>query len=97
MNIYIMDALSKFKNTLSSNEVLSFETIDEITGRFEMMKMEIEQHITNMPQDENHKSIRCSAQNAIQKLAEILGLLEELPYDRALVPEILELIDDINY
>ena len=97
MNIYIMDALSKFKNTLSSNEVLSFETIDEITGRFEMMKMEIEQHITNMPQDENHKSIRCSAQNAIQKLAEILGLLEELPYDRALIPEILELIDDINY
>ena len=97
MNIYIMDALSKFKNTLSSNEVLSFETIDEITGRFEMMKMEIEQHITNMPQDENHKSIRCSAQNAVQKLAEILNLLEELPYDRALVPEILELIDDINY
>ena len=97
MNTYIMDALSKFKNILSSNKELSFETVDEMVGEFEMMKMEIEQHITNMPQDENHKNIRYSAQNAVQKLAEILNLLEELPYDRALVPEILELIDDINY
>ena len=62
-----------------------------------MMKMEIEQHITNMPQDENHKSIRCSAQNAVQKLSEILDLFEELPYDSTLSGEILELIDDISY
>ena len=97
MNTYIMNALSKFKNTLSSNKELSFETVDEMVGEFEMMKMEIEQHITNMPQDENHKSIRCSAQNTVQKLAEILNLLEELPYDRALISKILELIDDISY
>ena len=97
MNTYIMNALSKFKNTLSSNKELSFETVDEMVGEFEMMKMEIEQHITNMPQDETHKSIRCSAQNTVQKLAEILNLLEELPYDRALISKILELIDDISY
>ena len=97
MNTYIMNALSKFKNTLSSNKELSFETVDEMVGEFEMMKMEIEQHITNMPQDENHKNISCSAQNTVQKLAEILNLLEELPYDRALISKILELIDDISY
>ena len=97
MNTYIMNALSKFKNTLSSNKELSFETVDEMVGEFEMMKMEIEQHITNMPQDENHQNIRCSAQNTVQKLAEILNLLEELPYDRALISKILELIDDISY
>ena len=97
MNTYIMDALSRFKSILSSDEVLSFEIVDSITGEFEMMKMEIEQHITNMPPDEKHKDIRCSAQNAVQKLSEILNLLEELPYDKELVSEILELIDDISY
>ena len=97
MNTYIMDTLSRFKSILSSDEVLSFESIDSIIGEFEMMKMEIEQHITNMPQDEKHKNIRCSAQNAVQKLSEILDLLEELPYDKELADEILELIDDISY
>ena len=97
MNTYIMDALNRFKRILSSDEVLSFESIDSITGEFEMMKMEIEQHITNMPQDEKYKNIRCSAQNAVQKLSEILDLLEELPYDKELADEILELIDDISY
>ena len=97
MNTYIMDALSKFKNILSAEDGLSFEIVDSITGEFEMMKMEIEQHITNMPQDEKYKNIRCSAQNAVQKLSEILNLLEELPYDKELVSEILELIDDITY
>ena len=97
MNTYIMDTLSRFKSILSSDEVLSFESIDSIIGEFEMMKLEIEQHITNMPQDEKHQNIRCSAQNAVQKLSEILNLLEELPYDKELVSEILELIDDISY
>ena len=97
MNTYIMDTLSRFKSILSSDEVLSFESIDSIIGEFEMMKLEIEQHITNMPQDEKHQNIRCSAQNAVQKLSEILDLLEELPYDKELADEILELIDDINY
>ena len=97
MNTYIMDALNRFKRILSSDEVLSFESIDSITGEFEMMKMEIEQHITNMPQDEKYKNIRCSAQNAVQKLSEILDLLEELPNEKELADEILELIDDIGY
>ena len=97
MNTYIMDALSKFKNILSAEDGLSFEIVDSITGEFEMMKMEIEQHITNMPKDIEHANIRSSAQNAIQKLSEILDLLEELPYDKELVSEILELIDDISY
>ena len=97
MNTYIMDTLSRFKSILSSDEVLSFESIDSIIGEFEMMKLEIEQHITNMPQDEKHQNIRCSAQNAVQKLSEILDLLEELPYDKELADEILELIDDISY
>ena len=97
MNTYIMDALSRFKSILSSDEALSYEIVDSMIGEFEMMKMEIEQHITNMPQDEKYKSILCSAQNAVQKLSEILDLLEELPYNEELVSEILELIDDITY
>ena len=97
MNTYIMDVLNRFKTILSSDEVLSFESIDSIIGELEMMKMEIEQHITNMPQDEKLKSISCSAQNAVQKLSEILDLLEEPPNEKELADEILELIDDISY
>lgn len=97
MNTYVTDALSKVKSILSSDESLSFEIVDYIIGELEMMKMEIKQHITNMPQDEEYKSIRCAAQNAVQKLSEILDLLEECPYDREVVGEILELIDDISY
>ena len=97
MNTYIMDELNRFKRILSSDEVLSFESIDSIIGELEMMKMEIEQHITNMPQDEKLKNIRCSAQNAVQKLSEILDLLDEHPYDKELVGEILTLIDEIDY
>ena len=97
MNTYIMDALSRFKSILSSDEALSYEIVDSMIGEFEMMKMEIEQHIANMPQDEKHQSIRCAAKNAVHKLSQILDLLEELPYDRELVGEILELIDDIVY
>ena len=97
MNTYIMDELSRFKSILSAEEVLSFESVDSIMGEFERMKMEIEQHITNMPQDEKHQNIRRSAQNTVQKLSEILDLLEDLPQDKELVGEILELIDDISY
>ena len=97
MNTYITDALSRFKSILSSDEELSCEIIDSITSEMEMMKMEIEQHITNMPQDEKHQHIRCAAQNTVHKLSEILDLLEELPYDGKFLGEILELIDDISY
>ena len=97
MNTYITDALSRFKSILSSDEALSYEIIDSMTGELEMMKMEIKQHIANMPQDEKHQHIRCAAQNTVHKLSEILDLLEELPYDGKFLGEILELIDDISY
>ena len=41
MNTYIMDACKRCKNILSSNNSISPESIDDITGKFEMMKMEI--------------------------------------------------------
>lgn len=49
MNTYIMDACEQFKNILAANDSISPKSIDDITGEFEMMKMEIEQHIANMP------------------------------------------------
>ena len=97
MNTYIMNELKRIKMMLLSNEQPSFEAIDSAIGEFEMMKMEIEQHITNMPQKEEYKNIRCSAENTVQKLSEILDLLEELPYDKKLVCEIIELLEEINY
>lgn len=62
-----------------------------------MMKTEIEQHITNMPQNEEYKNIRCSAENTVQKLSEILNLLEDFPYDKKLVYEVIDLIEEIRY
>ena len=97
MNMYIMNALKRIKMILLSNEQLSFETIDSAIGELEMIKMEIEQHITNMPQKGEYKNIRCSVENAVQKLSEILELLDELPEDKTLVHEIVELIEDIAY
>ena len=97
MNTYIMTELKRIKLMLLSNEQPSFEAIDSAIGELEMMKMEIEQHITNMPQKEEYKNIRCTAENTVQKLSEILDLLEELPYDKKLVCEIIELLEEINY
>ena len=97
MNTYIMDSLGKIKSSLSSNEAPTPEFVDPIIGELEMIKMEIEQHIKNMPQGERHKSIRCDAVNAVQKTSKILDLLEELPYDKELLGEILELVDEIGY
>ena len=97
MNTYIMNELKRIKMILLSNEQPSFESIDSAIGELEMLKMEIEQHITNMPQNEEHKNIRCSAENTVQKLSEILDLLEELPYNKKLVCEIIELLEEINY
>jgi len=97
MNTYIMNGLKRIKMILLSNEQPSFEPIDSAIGELEMLKMEIEQHITNMPQNEEHKNIRCSAENTVQKLSEILDLLEELPYDKKIVCEIIELLEEINY
>ncbi len=97
MNTYIMNELKRIKMILLSNEQSSFEAIDSAIGELEMMKMEIEQHITNMPQEEEYKNIHCSAGNTVQKLSEILELLDELPGNKALVHEIAELIEDIAY
>jgi len=97
MNTYIMNSLKRIKTILVCGEQPSFESVDSIVGELEMMKMEIEQHITNMPQKEEYKNIRCSAESAVQKLSEILQLLDELPDDNELMPEIVELIEDISY
>lgn len=97
MNTYIMNELKKIKMMLLSNEQPSFEAIDSTIGELEMMKMEIEQHITNMPQKEEYKKIRCSAERTIEKLSQILDLLEELPHDKKLVCKIVELIEEISY
>lgn len=97
MNTYIMNELKRIKMMLLSNEQPSSESIDSMIGKIEMMRMEIEQHITNMPQNEEHKNIRCFAEYTIEKLSEILDLLEEFPYDKKLVCEIVELIEEISY
>ena len=97
MNTYIMNSLKRIKMILLSAEQIPFEVIDSITGELEMMKMEIEQHMTNMPLNEEYKNTRCAAEHAVQKLSEILALLEELPGDKELVPELVELIEDIGY
>lgn len=97
MNTYIADSLKRIKTILVSYEQPSFESIDSTVGELEMMKLEIEQHITNMPQKEEYKNVRCSAEDTVQKLSEILELLDELPGDKELVHEIVELIEDIDY
>lgn len=100
MNDYIMDACKRYKDILSANNSLSPEFIDDITGKFEMMKMEIEQHIANMPTSEDYKSTHDAAQNAVQNISEILELLEELSDNsdnKDLIDEICDLIDEIVY
>ena len=97
MNYYITDSLKKIKTIFVSDHQPSPESIDSTIGELEMMKMEIEQHITNMPQNEEYKNIRCSAENTVQKLSEILNLLEDFPYDKKLVYEVIDLIEEIRY
>ena len=97
MNTYITDSLKRIKTILVSDEQPSFESIDSTIGELEMMKMEIEQHLTNMPQKEEYSNIRCSAEYTIKKLSEILDLVEEFPYDKKIVYEIVELIEEISY
>lgn len=97
MNTYIMDACKRCKDILSSNDSISPESIDDITGKFEMMKMEIEQHIANMPTFGDYRSEREAGKNAVRKITEILDLLEELPDDKNLIDEISDLIDEIAY
>lgn len=97
MNTYIMSALSTIEKHLTADRNLSSLDILSVIGELEMMKMEIEQHLTNMAQNEEYENMRISAKNAVQKLSELLDLLEELPDDKGLVDEIIELIKEIRY
>lgn len=102
MNTYITDALKRAKQMLALMEKPTAEALDPIIGELEMIKMEIEQHVANMPQDEACKYMRYAAQSAVLNLSEITELLEELPFVkkkeyRMHLCEILNLIDEIDY
>ncbi len=100
MNDYIMDTIKQIREKLTPEEALSSECIDSMIGALEMMKMEIEQHITNMPQTQNYQNLRIAAQNAMQNLSKVLDLMEELldgyGYNER-VCEILDILDEISY
>lgn len=65
-----------------------------------MIKLNIEQHITNMPENREQNNILSAAHNAVQNLTEILDLFEELAnaeQQNEIVDEILVLLDEIIY
>ena len=100
MNSYIIRPLAQIKKKLSSKEALSPDTIDSIIGELEMIKLNIEQHITNMPENREQNNILSAAHNAVQNLTEILDLFEELAnaeQQNEIVDEILVLLDEIIY
>ena len=72
MNSYIIRPLAQIKKKLSSKETLSPDTIDSIIGELKMIKLNIEQHITNMPENREQNNILSVAHNAVQNLTEIL-------------------------
>lgn len=100
MNSYVIRPLAQIKKKLSSKETLSPDTIDLIIGELEMIKLNIEQHITNMPENREQNNILSAAHNAVQNLTEILDLFEELAnaeQQNEIVDEILVLLDEIIY
>ena len=100
MNSYIIRPLAQIKKKLSSKETLSPDTIDSIIGELEMIQLNIEQHITNMPENREQNNILSAAHNAVQNLTEILDLFEELAnaeQQNEIVDEILVLLDEIIY
>lgn len=100
MNSYIIRPLAQIKKKLSSKETLSPDTIDSIIGELKMIKLNIEQHITNMPENREQNNILSAAHNAVQNLTEILDLFEELAnaeQQNEIVDEILVLLDEIIY
>lgn len=100
MNSYIIRPLTQIKKELNSKETLSPDTIDSIIGELEIIKLNIEQHITNMPKNREQNNILSAAHNAVQNLTEILDLFEELAdaeQQNELVDEILVLLDKIIY
>ena len=69
-----------------------------------MIKLNIEQHITNMPENREQNNILSAAHNAVQNLTEILDLFEELANAEQqneivdeILDEILVLLDEIIY
>ncbi len=100
MNSYTIRLLAEIKKKHSSKETLSPDTIDSIIGELEMIKLNIEQHITNMPENREQNNIFSAAHNAVQNLTEILDLFEELAdaeQQNEIVDEILVLLDEIIY
>ena len=108
MNTYIMKSLENIRTALGDVESLSSARINEMIGELEMIKMEIEQHIGNMPQTKAYESLKAFGKDAVQTLAEILDLFEEIEdFDdivscekgeiEEIIFEIVELIDEINY
>ncbi len=95
MNVYITDALQRIASELSCK--LSPERIDELWGELEMMKLEIEQHISNMPSSHSHATVRDAAEQAVEKLSQALELAFELPQDASLAEEMIILLEDIEY
>ena len=92
--------MAQIKKKLSSKETLSPDTIDSIIGELKMIKLNIEQHITNMPENREQNNILSAAHNAVQNLTEILDLFEELAnaeQQNEIVDEILVLLDEIIY
>ncbi len=102
MNTYIMTALNQIKQTLVSDTDMTRDTIEMFLNEIEMIRLEIEQHISNMPQSPNYVNLRKTAETTIQALQEIFELLEEFSCaktakDNSLVWEIVDLIDTITY
>lgn len=102
MNTYITKKLAQVKTSLSTEGSLNNKAIDALIGELEMVKMEIEQHISNMPRVPECKASLFAAENTVKKLTEILVLTEELndvsdaDY-QDILDEMFILIDDINY
>ena len=100
MNSYIVKSLAQIKKELGSKEPLSPDTIDSIIGELEMVKLNIEQHISNIPKNQEHHNILSDAHNAVRNLTETLDLFEELvetERQNELIDEILALLDEISY
>ncbi len=108
MNTCIMNSLENIRTALGDVESLSSARINEMIGELEMIKMEIEQHIGNMPHTQAYRSSRDSGEGAVRNLAKILDLFEEIEdFDdiasceksevEEIVFEIVELLEEINY
>ena len=100
MNKYIMKPLDRIKKVLYAKQALSSDAIDSMIGELEQIKLNIEQHISYMPQNQEYHNVLSAAQNAVRNLTEILDLFEELveteQYEER-VDEILVLLDEISY